>query len=410
MTSSLPALDATMIECPFPAYKSLRENAPAVEIAPGVFLVTRFDDVVRILKDPVTFSSRAPLNNFSWFGPTQNQEELDAILADCPEMPTLLDNDPPEQSRIRALVTKVFNAARVQAMEPSITAIVDDLAAGWIDGGHVEFASEFARLLPATVTTHALGADPAVRDKLLFWADEIMTRSAGPQTPERQAEVARHIAEKSDYFLTLIADRREYPHDDLFSLLSAAELDGHRLTDVQIVNIATTFLVGGNETTMFMLTSALHRLTDEPALAQSLRDDPGTIPAFIEEMLRLEAPAQGLPRFPTRDVEIAGVIIPQGSTVFVMFGSANYDDDAFPAPGELVLDRRAHSGAKQHLTFGLGAHFCLGAQLARAEARIALQRLLPRMTNLRLNPDKPPQRNPNPMLRGFLSLDLTYGG
>ncbi|MGB8389346.1 cytochrome P450 [Mycobacterium sp.] len=410
MTNSLPALDATMIECPFPAYKSLRDNAPAVEIAPGVFLVTRFDDVVWILKDPATFSSRAPLNPFSWFGPTQNQEELDAILADCPEIPTLLDNDPPEQTRIRALVTKVFNAARVQAMEPQIAAIVDALALGWIDRGRVEFASEFARLLPATVTAHALGADVSKRDKLLFWADEIMSRTSGPQTPERQAEVARHIAQMSQYFFTLIRERRENPTDDLFSLLGAAELDGTRLTDVQVVNIARTFLVGGNETTMFMLTSALYRLANEPALAQSLRDDPGTIPAFVEEMLRLEAPAQGLPRFPTRDVEIAGVAIPQGSTVFVMYGSANHDDSAFPAPDELVLDRRAHGGAKQHVTFGLGAHFCLGAQLARAEGRIALQRLLPRMTNLRLNPDKPPQRNPNPMLRGFLSLDLTFGG
>ncbi|NDJ87911.1 cytochrome P450 [Mycolicibacter kumamotonensis] len=409
MTSSLPALDATMIECPFPAYRALRENAPAVEIAPGVFLVTRYDDVVRILKDPETFSSRAPLNPFAWFGPPQNQDELDTILAACPEIPTLLDNDPPEQARVRALVSKVFNAAKVKAMEPSITAIVDDLAAGWIDRGHVEFASEFARPLPATVTAHALGADLSMRDKLLFWADEIMSRTAGPQTPERQAEVARHIAEKSNFFLTLIADRRENPRDDLFSLLATAELDGQRLTDVQIVNVAKNFLVGGNETTMFMLTSSLHRLATEPALAQSLRDDPSTIPAFIEEMLRLEAPAQGLPRFPTRDVEFAGVAIPRGATVFVMYGSANHDEGAFPEPDALVMDRRAHAGTRPHLTFGLGTHFCLGAQLARAEGRIALERLLPRMTDLRLDADKAPERNPNPMLRGFLRLHLMFG-
>lgn len=409
MTDSLSVLDATMIDCPFPAYQALRESAPAVEIAEGIFLVTRFDDVVRILKDPTTFSSRQPTSLFEWFGPAQNQEELDAILADCPEIPTLIDNDPPEQSRVRALVTKVFNAGKVKALEPQIVEIVDELAAGWIDRGHVEFASEFARLLPSTVIALALGADTSMREKMVFWADELVSRTAGPQSPERQAEVARSIAEKSQYFLSLIRERRDRPTDDLFSLLTAVELEGQPLTDVQIVNIAKTFLVGGNETTAFLLTTALHRLTDEPALAQSLRDDPELIPAFIEEMLRLEAPAQGMPRFPTTDVEIGGVTIPQGSTVFVMYGSANHDDTAFACPDELVLNRRTQGGAKQHVSFGLGPHFCLGSQLARAEVRIALERLLPRMTNLRLDPDKPPQRTPNPMLRGFLRLDLMFG-
>jgi cytochrome P450 len=408
-SSSLPTLDPAMIECPFPAYKALRDNAPAVEIAPGVFLITRFDDVVRILKDTDTFSSRAPLNPFSWFGPAENQDELDAILSGCPEIPTLLDNDPPEQTRVRAPVSKVFNAAKVKALEPQIAAIVDDLSAGFIDRGHVEFASEFARLLPAAVTAHALGADPAMRDTLLFWADEIMSRTAGPQTPQRQAEVARRIADKSDYFLGLIRERREHPREDLVSLLTAAELDGHRLTDVQIVNIAKTFLVGGNETTMFMLTSAWHRLATDPSLAQALRGSPDLAVPFIEEMLRLEAPAQGMPRFPTRDVEISGVSIPRGSTVFVMYGSANHDDTVFPDPDALALDRRARRGSKQHLTFGLGPHFCLGAQLARAEGRIALERLLPQMTNISLRPGKLPERNPNPMLRGFLRLDLNFG-
>ncbi|WP_224112433.1 cytochrome P450 [Mycobacterium avium] len=408
--SSLPALDPGMIECPFPAYKSLRDNAPVVELAAGIFFVTCFDDVVHILKDTDTFSSRAPLNPFSWFGPAENQDELDDILSDCPEIPTLLDNDPPEQTRVRGLVNKVFTAAKVKALEPQIAAVVDDLSAGWIGRGHVEFAGDFARLLPATVTAHALGADPSMRDKLLFWADEIMSRTAGPQSRQRQAEVARHIAEMSDYFLGLIRQRRADPRDDLISLLAKAELDGHRLTDVQIVNVAKTFLVGGNETTMFMLTSAWHRLATEPSVEKSLRDSPDLIAPFIEEILRLEAPAQGIPRFPTRDTEIRGTSIPKGSTVFLMYGSANHDESVFPEPEELVLDRRSRTGTKPHLAFGLGAHFCLGAQLARAEGRIALERLLPQMANIALSVDNPPQRNPNPMLRGFLRLDLTFGG
>lgn len=408
--SSLPVLDPAMIECPFPAYKSLRDNAPVVQMAPGLFLVTRFDDVVDILKDTDTFSSRAPLNPFAWFGPPDRQDELHAILRECPEIPTLLDNDPPEHTRVRALVNKVFTTAKVHALEPQIAGIVDELSAGWINQGQVEFASQFARLLPAMVTGRALGAEPSARDKLLFWADEIMSRTAGPQTPPRQTEVARHIAEMSDYFLGLIRQRRAHPRDDLITLLTEAELDERRLTDVQIVAIAKTFLVGGNETTAFMLTSAWHRLATEPSVDQALRDSPDLIAPFIEEMLRLEAPAQAMPRFPTRDTEIRGVPISRGSTVFLMFGSANRDERAFTDSDDLVLDRRLHGGTKPHLTFGLGAHFCLGAQLARAEGRITLERLLPRMTNIALRPGTLPQRNPHPMLRGFQRLDLTFGG
>ncbi|MCV7370798.1 cytochrome P450 [Mycolicibacterium duvalii] len=400
---------APMIECPFPIYKALRENSPVTEMAPGVFMVTRYEDVLRVVKDTETFSSRAPRNPFAWFGDPERQDELDAILSRCPEMPTLLDNDPPEQTRVRALVAKVFNESNVAALEPAIAELIDDLSSSWLRRGRVEFAAEFARPLPAAVTALALGADAAMTERCLFWADEIMTRTAGPQTPERQAEVARGIAEMSDYFFSLIAQRRAEPRDDLFSLLTRVELDGERLTDIQIVNVAKVFLVGGNETTMFMLTSALHRLATEPALAQTLRDAPELIEPFLEEILRLEAPAQGLPRFPTRDVELHGVTIPAGSTVFVLYGSANHDETVFDDADDLVLDRRARGGYKQHLAFSVGPHFCLGARLARTEGRLALARLLPKMTNLALATDAEPQRAANPLLRGFVRLDLEFG-
>lgn len=403
-------LDPAMIECPFPAYQSLRDNAPVLEIAPGLFFVTRFDDVERILKDTETFSSQSPVNPFSWFGPAEHQDELDAILGDCPEIPTLQDNDPPDQTRVRALVNKVFTATKVKALEPRIAAVVDELSAKWLDRGEVEFASEFARLLPAMVTADALGADRSMLDNLIFWSDEVTSRMGGPQTRQRQTEVALHITELHDYFLELIRERRTCPQDDLITLLAGAEIAGDRLTDAQIVGVAKTFLIGGNETTAFLLTSALHRLATEPSLAKALRDSADLIGPFIDEMLRIESPSQGIPRFPTRDTEVCGVSIPKGSTVFIMFGSANHDERAFADPDKLVLDRRSRGGCKPHLAFGLGAHFCLGAQLARAEARLALEWLLPAMTNISLRPDKPPQRHVHPILRGFERLDMTFGG
>lgn len=407
-SSSLPTLDPAMLECPYPAYKALRDSAPVVEMAPGVFFVSRFADVMQIVKDTDTFSSVAPRNPFAWFGPPEDQEALDEILRDYPETPTLLDNDPPEQTRVRALVNKVFTAAKVKALEPQIAAVVDDLSAKWINRGNVEFVSEFAKFVPATITAQAFGADLSMVDKCMFWANEIMTRTAGPQSSQRQAEVASHIVEMGDYFMGLIRERRVHPREDLLSLLAEAELDGQRLTDVQLIQIVKTFLVGGNETTIQLLTSAWHHLATEKDMEQTLRNSPDQIPAFTEELLRLEAPAQMMPRFPTRAIELHGVSIPKGSTVLISWGSANHDERAFDNPDDFALDRRSRARCNPHLAFGHGAHFCLGAQLARAEARIALERLLPNMTNIALCPDKPPQRNPNPMFRGFVRLDLTF--
>jgi len=405
--SSVSLFDAAVIECPFDAYRALRESAPIVEMVPGVFLVVRHADAVRILKDPDTFSSRSPRNPFAWFGPSPIQDELDSILATCPEQPTLLDNDPPEQNKIRSLVTKVFTPRQVAVLEPRIRQLVEETAAGWLPLGTVDFAAEFAQLLPAAVTANALGADTDMRDQLRFWADQIMSRTAGPQEPDRQREVAGHIAEMNTYFLGLIDARRRKPRGDLISLLAGASLpDGSRLTDIQTANVAKTFLVGGNETTTFLLTSIFHRLAVDEPLADALRAQPGRIPELVEEMLRLESPAQGMPRWPTRDVQIADVTIPKGSTVFVMFGAANRDEDVFADADEICV--RAAAGRGGHLAFGFGPHFCLGAHLARAETRITLEILLPRMRRLALGGADHVVRSPNPMLRGFTHLELQY--
>ncbi|ETB35876.1 hypothetical protein N602_25775 [Mycobacterium avium subsp. hominissuis 10-5606] len=131
-TSSEPALEPSLIECPFPVYAQLREHAPVAEMAPGVYMITRYEDVLRVVKDTATFSSRAPRNPFSWFGEPERQDELDEILRRCPEIPTLLDNDPPEQTRVRALVAKVFNEANVASLEPAIAELIDELSSTWI--------------------------------------------------------------------------------------------------------------------------------------------------------------------------------------------------------------------------------------------------------------------------------------
>lgn len=407
-TPSVSLLDPAVIECPFPAYQDLRERCPVLEMSPGMFLVSRYEDVLAVLKDTKTFSSMSGGSGFTTFGPSPVQDEIDAIIGDYPEIPTLLNNDPPDQTRLRSLVNRVFTPREVKALEPSISAIVDELARPWAGRGRVEFVAEFSQPLPSAVIAAALGAEPAMSGRLQFWSDEIMSRVSVQQAPQRQLEVARNIAAMNDYFLTMIRERREAPRDDLMSLLVNARLDdGTALRDVEIINIAVTFLVGGHETTTSLLGSIFYRFATEPELADRIRSNPAEIPALVEEILRLESPAQTLPRWTTRDTEIAGVGIPAGSTVFVMFGSANRDDTVFPRAAELDL-RHATNTAGRHLAFSHGAHFCLGAQLARTEVRLALEALLPRMADIALDPDGRVERTTSMVLRGFQRLDLTF--
>jgi cytochrome P450 len=246
-----------------------------------------------------------------------------------------------------------------------------------------------------------------MREKLRFWAAEVMSRFGGPQPPERQLEVARHIAEMGRYFLDEIAARRHLPGADLISLLAHAEIDGDRLEDVAIVNVIETFLIGGHETTTFLLGNSLLHLAQRPDIAGLLRAEKSRIPEFVEEMLRLEAPAQSVQRSATRDLEIGGIRIPAGSILFVFLASANRDEGQFEDPDTLKLGRIA-STSTRHVAFGYGSHACLGLHLARAEARIALRTLLPHMSDITLAPGNPVSRMENWFLRGPSRLELRF--
>ncbi len=402
--------DPAFLADPFTSFDELRGSAPVFEVSPGMFLVTRYDDVKWVLRDYEAFSAHVGENNaFALFGPSSVQAEIDEIFRDCPEAPpVLMRRDPPYQQTVRNAVSRLFTPRQVNRMVPRITEIIDELLAPWIHTGRVELVSEFAAPLPSAVTAEALGASPEHWDMLKRGADASVSRIAGPQEPETQLQVARDVAAVQRYFLELIEERRERPGDDLISHWVTAELeDGRSLEDAEIINLGQTFLVGGNETTNYLISSSFHRLVDDGALAQTLRDRPDRIPIFVEEMLRLESPAQGQPRGVTRDVEISGVLVPAGSTVIAMYSAANRDGDAFPHPNALDLDRKPERGCP-HMAFGFANHFCLGATLARTEARLVLETLLPRMHDLALAPDDSPVRTSNFMLRGFGRLPLRF--
>lgn len=394
-----------MSQCPYAALAQLRAQAPASEIAPGVWRVTRHAEVLRVLREPQVFSAViTDGNEFALFGPSPVQDEIDRIMADYPERPALMRIDPPEQLRMRALLVRALAPSVVQGFEPMIRQQVRSLSAGWLDRGQVEFVGDFADILPGAVTTDFICGEPQMRERFKFWAGEIMSRAQGPMAPERQLEVAHNIAAMGRYFLDAIAARRQQPGHDLISLIVQAEpADGVPLEDVAIVNVLETFMVGGNETTTFLLGNAWLRLAREPELAARLRAAPQLIAAFVEEMLRLEPPAQNLPRKTTQAVELGGVQLPKGAMVLASLASANRDERAFAQADQLDLER---TDVAKHLAFGNGNHLCLGLQLARAEARIALEELLPRMQDIELVDDV--EWLHNDFLRGPVRLGLRF--
>jgi cytochrome P450 len=279
------------------------------------------------------------------------------------------------------------------------------LAAGWLDQGEVDFVAEFALKLPNVVTTGLLGSPSSMRGKFKLWADETMSRFDGPQSPERQLEVAQHIADFGDYIRQEITKFRQQPANNLVSLLANSEIDGGSLDDETIINVIHAFLVGGQETTMFVLAQAIYEFAQDPSLADGLRKEPVKISAFIEELLRRNSPAQAVLRRPVRDVEIGGVKVPADSTLCVILASANRDESVFEDPDSIILDRP--NGAR-HLAFGYGIHTCIGLHLARAEARVALEYLLPRMHDIKLASGDATSRMENFMLSGFTRLDITF--
>ena len=391
----------------FERYRQMRESAAVCELQPGMYAVTRYEDVRAVLSDPQTFSAVVGGNNaFATFGPTPVQPEIDEIMRVYPEAPVLMRIDPPDHTRVRNLVNRALTPAEVEKIKPQIQTLIEALTAPWIGVGRVEFVGAFASQLPSAVTTHFLGAAPQMQAEFRFWAGEVMSRFDGPQPPQRQLEVARNIADMGRYFLKEITERRRTPNGDLISLLAHAEIDGERLEDVAIVNVIETFLIGGHETTTFLLGESLHRLAGDPVLAERLRGEPALIPAFVEEILRLHSPAQVVLRAPTREVDIGGCTVPAGAMLVVALAAANRDPAAFSNPDALELARPA---ARRHVAFGHGAHACLGLVLARTEVRLALEHLLPRMSNIVLmETDAALDRLENMLLRGPTRLELRF--
>ncbi|MDZ8221468.1 MULTISPECIES: cytochrome P450 [unclassified Nostoc] len=400
--------DPEVLVCPYEFYKLAQEQAPIMELPSPrreakLFLVTRYDLVLEILKDTRVFSS-----NFSTLlaGKEEQDDELQKILDQgWPQMNTLLTADPPEHERFRSLVNKAFTSARVNKMRDLIEQIVDELIDSFIAHSKCEFVSEFAVPLPLKVISQQLGVPQTHLPKLKQWSDAFIARLGNTLSKEQQIECAKDVVAFQHYFRDVIESRQKQPQDDLITDLVEAKVDGERSLDTaELLSIIQQILVAGNETVTNALAGGMLLLTNNKEQMKLLQTDISLLENFVEEVLRMESPTAGMWRVVTQDTKLAGVDLKAGSLVMIRFDAANRDSIKF-IEGER-FDVRRHN-ASNHLAFGHGIHFCLGAMLARKEMQIAYQRLLLRLKDIRLAQEGY-QYLPNVLMRTLKHLYIEF--
>lgn len=411
-------LDEQEVKCPFSAYSELREEAPvAWSDRLNAWVVTRYADIRQVTGDAVTFSSRKASGSSSVTSLAQRVIEGDEFSETSrrqaerrlrfAESPALLNCDPPYHKRQRGLVQAAFTRRRVIELEEDVEKITHDLIDAFIDRGSVDLIPEFTMPLPMTVIATLLGVPTERLPEFKTWSDAF-TRGVGSMnlTVEQITELFQRVDDFYDYFDEQLQRRRSEPRDDLLTGLVEARLDGDQpLSNDECLQMLVQFLVGGNETTTNLIGSIMLRLLEEPELMAQVRADHSVIPVLIEEVLRLHSPVQGLFRLATADAEVGGQQISEGDMVYVCYGSGNRDDAQFERPDDLDLGRGRVTG---HLAFGHGEHGCLGANLARSEARIAIEALLSRLEDIRLAEGAEVPRHRTFILHGASSVPLTF--
>jgi cytochrome P450 len=317
-----------------------------------------------------------------------------------PELPLLTD-DPPKHTQLRALVDRAFTMRMLKLMEDWVEDLARDMVAELPAGEPVDIVQALTIPLPVAVISRMMGIPAERSEDFKRWSDALTGTLAGASMEKRQQD----ILEMATFFQEMIPERRSEPGDDLISAVANAEIEGERLTDQEIVGFCILLLIAGNETTTNLLGNLFNIAADRPEVWAALLEDEKLIDAAVEETLRFDAPVQFLMRKATRPMRYHGQDVAAGENVTVVMAAANRDPDVYEHPDEFRLDRKKN----HHHTFGFGVHFCIGAPLARMEARLVLKALTGRFDRLE-RPARPPgdnERVASPLLRGFHHLWLT---
>jgi cytochrome P450 len=344
---------------PYPLYAEMRATGRVVAnpFLAGQLMVPGYDDVIALLSDPETFS------NGRLSGPTSESVFLAA---------TMLNSDPPDHERLRGVVARAFTPRSVSALEGRMREVARDLVAPLADGAAFDVVDELAERLPVLVIAEMLGVGTADLDNFVEWSHGLLG-SLDLFAPPEKAQLARASSKLlHDYFAEEVARRRDRPtSDDLIGRLVAGNADG-RLSEAEMLSSCVLLLLGGNETTTRLITNAALALARHPSERARLAADASLLPTAVDEVLRYDTPVQGNGRVATRSVELAGVDIPAGTLVVGLLAAANRDPEHFDDPDRFDVARAPNP----HLAFSRGIHFCLGANLARLEARAAVGELL----------------------------------
>ncbi|WP_437923950.1 cytochrome P450 [Sorangium sp. So ce291] len=401
MSHAFNLLAPEVIEDPHPHYAALRERAPVCQVEPrGYWAVSRYDDVVHVLKHPELFSSAGTFE--------ARRQLLDERLLREP-MPAgdvnIITSDPPVHTQMRKLISGAFTPRAIAQLEARVRDIANEHIDRILAKEAFDMMEDLAVPLPVTVIAEMLGVDPSLRADFKRWSDDSINTPVGAQRldDEEIERILRSRREMRAYFHEMIADRKRRPREDLISDLIRGEVEYGVLTEDDVLGMVVLLLIAGNETTTNLIGNGTLTLLEHPDALRRLREDPGLIPGFIEEVLRYQGPVRMLTRRATQDVTLSGVTIPKGATVTPLIAAANRDPAQFPDPDRFDITREQRG----HVAFGFGIHFCVGAPLSRLEGRIAFEALLRRLP--------PFSREPGPLswsgsfsLRGLRSLHLRF--
>ncbi|MFI5327243.1 MAG: cytochrome P450 [Candidatus Rokuibacteriota bacterium] len=390
-------MDPAFVADPYPTYHRLRAEDPVHHSALGFWVLTRYPDVMTMLRDPRL--TKEPIAAFvaARFGMAVPPPGLGL---------SMLDRDPPDHTRLRGLVSKAFTPKALESLRPGIQQIVDDLLADAAGRGQMDLIEEFAYPIPVRVICEMLGVPVRDHERFKGWGLDIARGLDAIMLPPDSEVGQRSVAGRralAEYFRELIAKRRASPRDDMLSALIAAEEAGDKLNEEELLATCILLLVAGHETTVNLIGNGTLALLRHPDQLQKLRENPGLIVTAVEELLRFDGPVQRTARIPSEDLTIGGRIIPKGEMVMPFLGAADRDPAQFPDPDRLDITRADN----RHIAFGMGIHFCLGAPLARMEGQIAINTLLARLPKLALATDQPRFRQ-SLTLRGLQALPVSF--
>lgn len=388
---------------PYPVYHELRATDPVhwSDIM-GSWVLTRYDDVVASMRDPSRFSNAGRHALSLDRLPEHVRKKAKPIYEHYAV--GLIHTDPPDHTRMRALINKVFTVRAMESLRPRVQKIVDDLLDAAAPKGEMDIMAALAYPLPVAIISQILGIPAEDNDKFAYWNEGVNELTASGRTTEanlaRGLPIFQHLRA---YLRDLIEKRRRDPQDDLLSALVMVEEEGDRLSEEELITNYQTLITAGFETTMNLIGTGLLTLLRHPDQLAQLRSDPSLTESAVEELLRYETPFQRNWRVAAQDIDLAGKRIERGHLVAQMLGAANRDPEVFPDPDRLDITR--DSG--RHVAFGYGIHFCIGAPLARIEADVAFRALLRRFPNLRLKHARVDWRE-EIVFRGLKSLMVEF--